>query len=599
MPQFSGLVNVPAALVTWCLARLAWAGKVCGMTDSSSLPDSTPIPQVPRRRVLGIRLRHWRNWLFALLTLISVPFMIFNRESRLPAGSYFGYGLAFDLLVLGVAAAGIAAWAAYFERRALMRLGIDADLAYDQNIFRADQSHTFTVATNNAAVMQRAEDALIDYGAIIVSRDDVAGSVVAVTSLSSRGAGERIEVAARGSDPCEVSVHAASRFMPKFSSDFGRSWEHVHAISTRILTGEFPAWLPQVGPAKTALLDAVDTPPIFSTVGAWQRVLLFCAIFSTMFLSLFQTSNVGMVTGAFALGVSLELFAYFKFRAQVQNKMRTEVQESFEVALSNLWPALWVCSFWVDVSQGWLRSHNIGAVAMFVTIGYFGVSILSNKKRDRAQRVLIRIGREKAELEHQLAEAKLVALSAQIEPHFLFNTLASIQYLIRNDSGKASEMTSDLIRYLRLALPRMKQATARLADELELVRAYLGIMQIRMGTRLQFAIDSPDELADVQIPTMTLITLVENAIKHGLEQKADGGMISLMARKGIHGSGTLRLTVADTGGGFSTAVTGTGIGLANIRERLDNLYRGNAKLELEANQPSGVKAILILPMERT
>jgi LytS/YehU family sensor histidine kinase len=159
-------------------------------------------------------------------------------------------------------------------------------------------------------------------------------------------------------------------------------------------------------------------------------------------------------------------------------------------------------------------------------------------------------------------------------------------------------MTIDLIRYLRLALPRMKEATARLADELDLVRAYLGIMQIRMGSRLQFTIDSPDDLSDVQIPTMTLITLVENAIKHGLEQKPDGGTINLKAIRHEQNPLSLRLEVSDTGGGFSTAVSGTGIGLVNIRERLNTLYRGRASLELEANQPSGVKAILIIPIER-
>jgi LytS/YehU family sensor histidine kinase len=207
----------------------------------------------------------------------------------------------------------------------------------------------------------------------------------------------------------------------------------------------------------------------------------------------------------------------------------------------------------------------------------------------------LRAARDKSDLERQLSEAKLIALSALIEPHFLFNTLATIQYLIRNDTNKAGEMTSDLIRYLRLALPRMKQATARLADDLDLVRAYLGIMQIRMGARLRFMIDSPGDLGDVHIPTMTLITLVENAIKHGLEQKPGGGMINLTVDRDIKDPRNLRLEVADTGGGFSTAASGTGIGLANIRERLNTLYGNRAQLELEANQPSGVKAILVIP----
>jgi LytS/YehU family sensor histidine kinase len=291
---------------------------------------------------------------------------------------------------------------------------------------------------------------------------------------------------------------------------------------------------------------------------------------------------------------SLELFAFLRFRHLVRDRQRTESQQQAEAGLQWL-PMLAVAALCIRPEQHWDSADNLFIIALAVSL--LLVSWRSVRKQ-RAVRVATEAAREKAELERQLSEAKLVALSAQIEPHFLFNTLASIQYLIRNDTNKAGEMTSDLIRYLRLALPRMKQSTARLADEHDLVRAYLGIMQIRMGARLQFAIDLPDDLSDVQIPTMTLITLVENAIKHGLEQKPGGGMISLTSIRDAEDARNLRLEVADTGGGFSTVASGTGIGLANIRERLHTLYGNRARLELEANQPSGVKAILIIPIER-
>ncbi len=199
---------------------------------------------------------------------------------------------------------------------------------------------------------------------------------------------------------------------------------------------------------------------------------------------------------------------------------------------------------------------------------------------------------ERAELNQQLAEAKLVALSAQIEPHFLFNTLASVQYLIRHDADKAHEMTSDLIRYLRLALPKMKEVTAPLASEIELVRAYLDIMQIRMGDRLQYRIDMPSEFSRVPIPTTALIILVENAIKHGLERNPGGGRVDVLVASTTD---ALTVTVADTGGGFSTESSGTGIGLVNIRERLTALYGAQGQLTLAANQPSGVTATLTIP----
>jgi two-component sensor histidine kinase len=601
MPQFSGLVNVSVALITWCLARLDCAGKVCGMTTTSISLDSNLSPNGRRRRIFGFRVRYVKWWVITtvvvLLVLLAIHLSLDSLRAML-TGRLFSILIVADIIVGALLGVGMVAWFAHFERKALACMGIDADFAYDQDVFNAVQTTRVSVAAGNAEVLQRAEDALTEYGAVVIERDEAKGQITALTPQCWRSFGDRIDLVLTNTNPCEVLIHAEPRIYPfRFVTDFGRGWEHVQALAMRMTTGAFPSSLSPNGSNKAGAMDAANTPPAIFEAGAWQRLALHCTIFAPAFL-LFMRKNVHLALGCMVLGASLELFAYLKFRLQARNKVRTESQETIEVMLTNLWPALLFLTM-LGPPPRWGVAEGVVAGVIGCLFTVLTVNRLRDKKRERAQRSLMVASRERAELERQLAEAKLVALSAQIEPHFLFNTLASIQYLIRNDSGKASEMTSDLIRYLRLAVPRMKQATARLADELELVRAYLGIMQIRMGSRLQFAIDSPDELADVQIPTMTLITLVENAIKHGLEQKADGGMISLMAREGIHGSRTLRLTVADTGGGFSTAVAGTGIGLANIRERLDNLYRGSAKLELEANQPTGVKAILILPMERT
>jgi signal transduction histidine kinase len=344
-------------------------------------------------------------------------------------------------------------------------------------------------------------------------------------------------------------------------------------------------------------------PHLSTQAGAWQRLAwMFLAVIFAGSIYVAIIWLVGLVSNfrliivgvTFTVVISLELFAFLRFRHLVRDGRRTKSQQKVEAGLQWL-PMLAVATICLKPEQSWDSADNLFIIALAV-----GLLLLSWRivRKQAAIRVATEAAREKAELERQLSDAKLVALSAQIEPHFLFNTLASIQYLIRNDTNKAGEMTSDLIRYLRLALPRMKQSTARLADEFELVRAYLSIMQIRMGTRLQFAIDSPNDLGDVQIPTMTLITLVENAIKHGLEQKPNGGTINLAASRDAYEPLNLRLEVADTGGGFSTAASGTGIGLANIRERLNTLYGSHAQLELEANQPSGVKAILIIPIEK-
>jgi signal transduction histidine kinase len=195
--------------------------------------------------------------------------------------------------------------------------------------------------------------------------------------------------------------------------------------------------------------------------------------------------------------------------------------------------------------------------------------------------------------EKELAVAKLGLLHAQVEPHFLYNTLGSAKYLVKSDPEKAEAMLDNLVTYLRNSLPRTESHIATLGDEVERVRAYLDILQFRMGTRLTTHIDIADSLKPAVFPAMMLQTLVENAIKHGLEPKSGGGNIWLMARAS---DGALSVTVADDGLGFNTLNKGTGIGLNNVRERLKLAYGGAAALTVTANFPSGVAATITLPL---
>jgi hypothetical protein len=196
-------------------------------------------------------------------------------------------------------------------------------------------------------------------------------------------------------------------------------------------------------------------------------------------------------------------------------------------------------------------------------------------------------------LKRQLAEAQLKMMQAQVEPHFLFNTLASVDYLIETDPSRASTMQKNLIQYLRAALPQMREGSTTLGKEVSLCRAYLEILKVRMEDRLQFAITVPQGLSSAQFPPMMLQSLVENAIKHGLEPKPEGGSLTLSASVS---HGQLCVTVADTGLGFGVGTTGgTGVGLANVRERLRALYGGQARLNVEANTPSGTIATIIVP----
>jgi signal transduction histidine kinase len=194
--------------------------------------------------------------------------------------------------------------------------------------------------------------------------------------------------------------------------------------------------------------------------------------------------------------------------------------------------------------------------------------------------------------EKELTVAKLSLLHAQVEPHFLYNTLASAQLLTRSDPARADEMLGNLITYLRHSLPRTEDALSTVGEELERARAYLDILKIRMGARLQLQIDVPEPLRAVLFPAMMLQTLVENAIKHGLEPQPGGGTVWILARSL---DAAIAVTVADDGRGFSAEGGGTGIGLRNVRERLRLAYGAGAGFSIVANFPSGVAATITVP----
>lgn len=200
---------------------------------------------------------------------------------------------------------------------------------------------------------------------------------------------------------------------------------------------------------------------------------------------------------------------------------------------------------------------------------------------------------ERDATDNALTVARLNLLQAQVEPHFLYNTLANAQVLARTDPPRAEQMLGHLIQYLRHSLPREHDALSTLGEELERTRAYLEILKIRMGTRLQLQVEVPDALKRVTLPSMMLQTLVENAIKHGLEPKPGGGTVWVMARRL---DDQVTVTVADDGCGFGNGDSaGTGIGLKNVRERLRLTYGEAASFSIVSNFPSGVAATLALP----
>ena len=226
-----------------------------------------------------------------------------------------------------------------------------------------------------------------------------------------------------------------------------------------------------------------------------------------------------------------------------------------------------------------------------IKIAYAG-RVKAEAKAAEAQEVA-----EAESLKRQVSEARMAAMQAQVEPHFLFNTLASIDHLIEVDPPRASRMQKNLIALLRAAMPAMREKATNLGRELEVVRPYLEILKVRMEDRLQAQVSVPEGLYSADFPPMMLQSLVENSIKHGLEPKADGGSLTVSAEV-VHGK--LVVSVADTGVGFARAATaGTGIGLNNIRERLKLIYGGAAELRIAENSPAGTRVTIVVPYKVT
>jgi sensor histidine kinase YesM len=218
-------------------------------------------------------------------------------------------------------------------------------------------------------------------------------------------------------------------------------------------------------------------------------------------------------------------------------------------------------------------------------------------RETRATAALHKAEAERHLMSRQAVEAELKLMQAQVEPHFLFNTLASVQYLTETDPAQASRLLGHLIGYLRAALPQLRAASTTLGKEAELAREYLSILQMRIGPRLTFSVEVPGELREHPFPPNLLISLVENAIKHGIEPAATGGMVTVRAR---HDGDALVIEVTDTGRGLGFASTnGEGVGLSNVRERLAALYGPRGRFTLQAGDPRGARATLVLPFEAT
>ncbi len=249
-------------------------------------------------------------------------------------------------------------------------------------------------------------------------------------------------------------------------------------------------------------------------------------------------------------------------------------------------------------APGWVWWNTVISLGSdLIRYAFVGLVITSTwlylRSEDDHAAALTRCALDSARMDQQTEEARMQMLEAQIEPHFLFNTLAHVKRLYETDRASGARMMGNLKDYLAVALPQMRAAGSTLGREIDHATAYLNIQQIRMGRRLAFAIDAPDALRDARMPSLMLLTLVENAIKHGLGPLPQGGHIDVRA---WNEGGRLCVAVADTGQGFVKA-GGGGTGLANIRARLASQFGAAASLSLALNSPRGVVATIVLPHE--
>jgi signal transduction histidine kinase len=257
-----------------------------------------------------------------------------------------------------------------------------------------------------------------------------------------------------------------------------------------------------------------------------------------------------------------------------------------------------------DAAEAKARTYHKQASTWFTSfvwllvMALFGTkALVGGKKRAEAEMQSATAAAERESMQRQLSEARMQAMQAQVEPHFLFNTLASVEHLIETDPPRASKMQRTLIQYLRAVLPQMRENSlvTNLGREVDMVKSYLDLLKMRMEERLTVEIDVPVGLRSAAFPPMMLQSMVENAIKHGLECKPEGGHLAVRAE--IVDS-RLRVTVADDGVGFGVMPSqGTGLGLSNIRERLQLLHGEAGKLHIAANSPSGVIATIEVPYE--
>ena len=338
-------------------------------------------------------------------------------------------------------------------------------------------------------------------------------------------------------------------------------------------------------------------------IAAFKLMLLFSAIGLALHLLLPARFEL-LKALAFSNGLGFALAwglvgVWFNYRSSVRNKFKRLLLIvstcAAGVAVGVLLAGL---SDTGSMGMAFERLLRVGGIALLVAGLFYMVplAIVTSWRNRQYEALTVQLQQdaERDRLARELSESQLRLLRAQIEPHFLFNTLGAVQQLAEQGAPRAAALTADLIAFLRASLAEMRSEQVPLQSEFDMVAAYLRVMQARMGSRLRYALDLPAEFAHATIPSMILLTLAENAIKHGIEPSLRGGEIRLSA---LRVGGMLCLRVQDTGMGLPASgagsVPGGGLGLENVRSRL-LLSDPSASLSLRDGEEGGVIAEIVL-----
>jgi len=344
-------------------------------------------------------------------------------------------------------------------------------------------------------------------------------------------------------------------------------------------------------------------PPALFTKG-WRRLAVALALsFAVAFLlrSQWTTGPASLLFRTVTLGlIAVLVFGFFeRYPKQLPRGLARWVLQVVGVGVAM--PLTTITIYLLSTKTGapsfWLDKDRLDGFMMLTFLSillapWTALAALLRQKEAFARHQALAFDLERSELERQALDARLHLLQAQVAPHFLFNTLANVQALVDTGSPHASAVLRSLTAYLRAAVPQLNQPAATLGRELQLVEAYLELMHMRIPDRLQYALHVDEPALALRCPPMTLLTLVENAVRHGIDPSEEGGRIDVHVQ--LRG-GRCLIRVIDSGVGLRQSHNGLGTGLASLRERLQLVFKDDAQLRVAAHEPRGVCAELEIP----